>query len=187
MVGGGFGDALGLRPRDIGDLSSRDRPDRAPRSLMIMPVQRIPRYELLLRELQKTKAKLGEKSLGDPDWMDELEQVCGVMTFFLFDCAQTSGCVEVTAAQRQPRVTNEATVVRGAASDGACQCMEAIHEVAAHNNEQIRITESKAEMYVLQQRFAERLDPPLVGPGVPIRQRIREGAMRKVRCAVMVM
>jgi len=37
-------------------------------SLMIMPVQRIPRYELLLRELVKVKRKLGED-----EWMDELE------------------------------------------------------------------------------------------------------------------
>ena len=37
-------------------------------SLMMMPVQRVPRYELLLRELVKVKRKLGEE-----EWMDELE------------------------------------------------------------------------------------------------------------------
>ena len=70
-------------------------------SLMIMPVQRIPRYELLLRELVKVKRKLGED-----EWMDELES-----------------------------------------------CMDAVKEVAEQNNEQIRITESKAKLYDVQKKF----------------------------------
>ena len=41
-------------------------------SLMMMPVQRVPRYELLLRELLKTKRKL-----GDAQFIDELEQCAG--------------------------------------------------------------------------------------------------------------
>ena len=133
-------------------------------SVMMMPVQRIPRYEMLLRDLFKYKTKLGERKAHEPDWMDELEQ-----------------------------------------------CLEAVHEVAVHNNEQIRRTEWKAELcvcvlrrrrrraplapflsgrlalsprisrrYKLQNRFGERLDPPLVGPGVPLRALVREGNMRKL-------
>ena len=102
-------------------------------SVMMMPVQRIPRYEMLLRDLFKYKTKLGERKAHEPDWMDELEQ-----------------------------------------------CLEAVHEVAVHNNEQIRRTEWKAELYKLQNRFGERLDPPLVGPGVPLRALVREGTMRKL-------
>ena len=34
--------------------------------------------------------------------------------------------------------------------------------------------------YKLQNRFGERLDPPLVGPGVPLRALVREGNMRKL-------
>lgn len=37
-------------------------------SLMMMPVQRVPRYEMLLRELVRAKRKLGEE-----EWMEELE------------------------------------------------------------------------------------------------------------------
>ena len=48
-------------------------------SLLIMPVQRIPRYVLLLRELQKTKEKLGDQVFADE--LDEaLETIKRVAT-----------------------------------------------------------------------------------------------------------
>ena len=100
-------------------------------SLMIMPVQRIPRYELLLRELVKVKRKLGED-----DWMDELES-----------------------------------------------CMDAVKEVAEQNNEQIRITESKAKLYDVQRRLIDQKGGAkvcLVGPNQPTRLLVKDGDVKKV-------
>lgn len=53
-------------------------------SLMIMPVQRIPRYELLLRELVKVKRKLGE---------DEFKQLS---EYFSSDFLATVDCTMAT-------------------------------------------------------------------------------------------
>ena len=55
--------------------------------------------------------------------------------------------------------------------------MDAVKEVAEQNNERIRVTESRALLYEVQNRFAPRLQ--LVGPGQPLRLFVKEGLAKK--------
>ncbi|KAH8071226.1 hypothetical protein JL721_4663 [Aureococcus anophagefferens] len=57
-------------------------------------------------------------------------------------------------------------------------CMDAVKEVAEQNNEQIRITESKAKLYDVQKKFSPKLC--LVGPNEPTRLLVKDGDAKKV-------
>ena len=88
-------------------------------SVMMMPVQRIPRYEMLLRDHFKYTTKLGERRAHEPDWMDELEQFFGPCT--------RSPCTleQIRAPSGRPSCTSCRTAGGGSTSRSsarACCC-----------------------------------------------------------------